>query len=351
MDTPLANEKQLLADIDHLRDQFPQTQELYREVCILLFFRYGMTPTANKLYQLVRKGSMSAPAEALNKFWEYLREKSRVRIEHPDLPDTLKMAAGELTATLWASAQALANESLASFRSESQSLITEAKTSAETAQSERDTAFQSLEKIKLDLESASISIASLTEEMAVAKATNAGLERQLNQARNDHIAQQQQLAGARSDFTSELEKLRAAAQLADERFRASETRALLEIDRERSASTRLQKELETARTAATQSKDRLRSEISTLQGQLGDTRQSTGILEGKLQAALATREAIAADLKAAQSQLADMFLQLSTARADVEKWRWNAEELQRTKTETKPETAKATRTPRKVKVE
>jgi len=57
MDTPLANEKQLLADIDHLREQFPQTQDLYREVCILLFFRYGMTPTANKLYQLVRKCS------------------------------------------------------------------------------------------------------------------------------------------------------------------------------------------------------------------------------------------------------------------------------------------------------
>ncbi|GAB3552032.1 hypothetical protein GCM10027343_37040 [Noviherbaspirillum agri] len=53
---------------------------------MLLFFRYGITPTTNKLYQLVRKGSMSAPAEALNKFWEDLRDKSRVRIEHRDLP-------------------------------------------------------------------------------------------------------------------------------------------------------------------------------------------------------------------------------------------------------------------------
>ncbi|MFD2272575.1 DNA-binding protein [Undibacterium arcticum] len=62
--------KQLIADIDRLREQFPQTQDLYREVCVAMFFRYGMTPTANKLYQLVRKGSMSAPAEALNRFWE-----------------------------------------------------------------------------------------------------------------------------------------------------------------------------------------------------------------------------------------------------------------------------------------
>lgn len=59
---------------------FPDTQALYREVCVLLFFRHGITPTANKLYQLVRKGSMSAPTEALRTFWADLREKSRVRI-------------------------------------------------------------------------------------------------------------------------------------------------------------------------------------------------------------------------------------------------------------------------------
>src|SRR3546814_7406424 len=75
---------ELAHDVDALRERFTQTQELYREVCALLFFRYGITPTANKLYQLVRKGSMSAPAEALSKFWEDLREKSRARIERSE---------------------------------------------------------------------------------------------------------------------------------------------------------------------------------------------------------------------------------------------------------------------------
>ncbi|MDX6008018.1 hypothetical protein [Cupriavidus necator] len=40
-----------------LRGRFSETRALYREVCGLLFFRYGVTPTANKLYSLVRKGS------------------------------------------------------------------------------------------------------------------------------------------------------------------------------------------------------------------------------------------------------------------------------------------------------
>ncbi|WP_159078821.1 DNA-binding protein [Orrella marina] len=86
MDTVRSVEESLAQDVDALRDQFTETQTLYREVCALLFFRYGMTPTANKLYQLVRKGSMSAPAQALAQFWTDLREKSRNRVEHPDLP-------------------------------------------------------------------------------------------------------------------------------------------------------------------------------------------------------------------------------------------------------------------------
>jgi hypothetical protein len=148
MDITAANEKQLLADIDRLREEFTQTQDLYREVCILLFFRYGMTPTANKLYQLVRKGSMTAPAEALNKFWGDLREKSRVRIEHPDLPEALKTAAGDLTATLWSAAQAQAHETLASLRGEAQVIILEAKAALTAAETERDTVRQTLQKIQ-----------------------------------------------------------------------------------------------------------------------------------------------------------------------------------------------------------
>ena len=76
----------LEADIEALRERVPDTQELYREVCALMFFRYGETPTANKLYQLVRKGSMSAPAKALRDFWTEVRDKTRVDVGQPDLP-------------------------------------------------------------------------------------------------------------------------------------------------------------------------------------------------------------------------------------------------------------------------
>jgi len=350
MDTLATTEKQLIADIERLREQFPHTQDLYREVCILIFFRYGMTPTANKLYQLVRKGSMTAPAEALTKFWEDLREKSRVRIEHPDLPEALKAAAGDLTASLWSTAQAMAHETLASYRSEAQAAVAEAKAAQESAQTDRDGCLRQLETAVQTRDEAHQRINVLEQNQAAMVAINASLESQLQQAKDDNVAHQQRSEDARREFTAELDKMHAAAQLSDERFRAAETRALLEIDRERSAGTKLQKELDTTRNAVNQAAERHRAEIATLQVQLGDLRQKAGMLEGNLQAITTNRDMAVNDLKSIQAQLADATAQLFVVRTEVEKWQRQAEEAQRMVAELR-ETPKPARAPRKTKAE
>jgi Plasmid replication region DNA-binding N-term len=118
MSDVLPDEARVATEIDRLKAEFPKTRELYREVCALLFFRFGITPTANRLYQLVRRGSMSTPTQVLGEFWTELREKSRVRIEHPDLPAELQAAAGELVATLWTRSTASAQGALDTLRAE-----------------------------------------------------------------------------------------------------------------------------------------------------------------------------------------------------------------------------------------
>ena len=127
-------QSQIQSEVDALREQFSDTKALYREVCALLFFRYGITPTASKLYQHVRKGSMSAPAEALAKFWEELRGKARVEIDHPDLPDALKEAAAQAVSVLWTEATQLARTELAVFRAEAHSEAQKAHADLQEAQ-------------------------------------------------------------------------------------------------------------------------------------------------------------------------------------------------------------------------
>src|ERR1700739_2960532 len=130
------DEARLAAEIDRLKAEFPKTRELYREVCALLFFRFGITPTANRLYQLVKRGSMSTPTQVLGEFWTELREKSRVRIEHPDLPADLQSAAGELVATLWARSTASAQAALGALRDELEAQRVEAQQAVVAARDE-----------------------------------------------------------------------------------------------------------------------------------------------------------------------------------------------------------------------
>jgi chromosome segregation ATPase len=349
---PTPSENQLQADIDALRAQFPQTADLYREVCILLFFRHGITPTANKLYQLVRKGTMSTPAEALNQFWQDLREKSRVRIEHPDLPDGLKSAAGELTAKLWTMAQEQAYTSLVAFRQDSQTTVLAAEAALAAARTECDVVANALQETR-DLllksnQQAEKRIETLDQQVAAVNALRASLDSQLAQARQDICVQQQRMEDARRESSAEVSALHAATQLAEERFRASETRSLLEIDRERTHSGKLQKELDAMREANNQSVERHRLEIAALQGQLGDVRQHYGALEGTLQVVTASRDAITIEVKTAQAQLAEAVTQSSLLRNDLERWQQQAAEYQRIATELQQQIT-AARTTRKAR--
>lgn len=279
----MTTESQIQAEIEAARQKISDTQELYREACAILFFRHGITPTANKLYQFVRKGSMSAPAEALARFWEDLREKSRVRIEHPDLPDTLKLAAGEMVASLWSQAQAAAQENLAGFRSEMQAAVAEALAAQASAESERTAALLELGQARQGIQTATERTLVLERDLAAERASNEALSSQLEKAGRQQEALETALTDARRDFSRELEKLRQALQRSEERYEAAEKRALLEIDRERTNAAKVQKEIAQVRQQYQDAEERHRTEVAQLQVDLGNARQETGMTQGMLQ--------------------------------------------------------------------
>jgi chromosome segregation ATPase len=286
MPDALPDEARLAADIERLKAEFPKTRELYREVCALMFFRYGITPTANRLYQLVHRGSMGTPTSVLAEFWSDLREKSRVRIEHADLPEDLQGAAGEFIGALWTRATTAAQASLAALRDE----VEQARKAAEASVAARETDLErtetALEQRTSALLAAQVRIHELEQAQAAADSTRGSLEGEIAR-----------LGQANADMSAQLEKQRASTELAETRLQASEKRAQLEIERERTANARLQRELEATAKRTARFEDGARAEIQSLQSQLGDLRHRAGVLEGHLDALRASHDAQARELE------------------------------------------------------
>lgn len=280
----MSEESEIQTEVEALRERFSDTKALYREVCALLFFRYGITPTASKLYQHVRKGSMSAPAEALAKFWEELRGKARVEIDHPDLPEALKQAAGQAVSVLWTQATELAREELAVLRVEARTEAQNAQTDLQEAQ-QRNTALEAhilvAQSKVAELESRLQSLAAELEQERLAHAASAArgdtLSRQVDELKLEQ-------AKSRQHFSAELEKGRAAIDEAAQRATEAEHRALREIDRERTARAQSDKQLEQ------------------LRGRLAETERDH---HAKLLEANAAQTRLAAELNSARASLGE----------------------------------------------
>ena len=204
----MSMETEILSEVEALKAKFADTRSLYREVCVLLFFRHGITPTANKLYQYVRKGSMNVPTEELGKFWDDLRHKARVDIEHPDLPDEVKAIAAEAIAGLWRHASQSAREELAGVRLELQADMEQARQAQAVAEQSREQAKRALEQLSHQIEQREGAIRAVEAGLEAERRAHAGaqgrvaeLQTQLEQSR---IQQQRQ----QEAFSADLAKAR-----------------------------------------------------------------------------------------------------------------------------------------------
>lgn len=282
MDTFAANEAQIQAEMDRLKMEFPQTRDLYREACVLLFFRYGITPTANKLYQYVRKGSMSAPAEALSKFWLELRDKSRIRIEHPDLPDELKNAAGKFMGELWNQAQESAQTNFSIQMAEVSEKMAMAQHDADDERKKHELIKAVLNSTKAELENAFQRLTESGKNHAVNISALANLEKALKTLQNERDQVERSLEAARQGFSNDLDKVNVALIKAEERYRALEARSLIEVDRERQRVIKLEKELAQSGDVLREQQRLHLKELAAAQKANAGLREKLGMLTGQL---------------------------------------------------------------------
>lgn len=268
-------ETEIQTEVDALRARFDDTKTLYREVCALLFFRYGITPTANKLYQFVRKGSMSAPADALSRFWDELRSKARIEIDQPDLPDEVKESAAAAIAGIWRQASAAARDELAAVREQASAEADVAKAELATAQQLKATLQQSVEDIRAQLQSTAEAAERVRTELEAerrAHAASAGRIQELQRTIEDMRAQSQR---QQQSFSADLAKAGEAVESANQRADAAERRSMLEIDQERQAKARAEKQVES-----------LRGQVSSLEGKAREAAQEHAEATSRLQSQL-----------------------------------------------------------------
>lgn len=294
---------------------------MYREACALLFFRYGITPTASKLYQYVRKGSMSAPADALARFWEELRNKARVQIDHPDLPEALKVAAADAVQTLWGQATELARTELAGARLEVQAESAKAQADLE-AERQRATSLEAqardlqtrLDELADQLQARSAELESERRSHSATTARAEALQRQVGELQ----AQQER---TRTDFSAELEKGRVAIEAANERAAGAERRALREIEQERSARGIAEKQLVLARSKLAETERE--SQAKVLEFVTTNTRMSAELEVAKGTAARLTAmvDGQAQQLQSAQQQASQFKAEADTLRSLVEQFK------------------------------
>jgi len=312
----------LESDIEAAREHASDTQALYREVCALLFFRYGETPTANRLYQLVRKGSMSAPAKALREFWIEVREKTRVDVGRPDLPAEVAAAAGEFAAQLWRLSADAASAALDAFRQDADAQIAAAHEQARQHDGQRRQAEQQAEQAASDASALRARIGALDARVVELQTANDMLDAQLAASKEQIATAGAALADARRDFAAELAKLRRAHEQNEQRLAAAEKRALLEIEAERVAAQRLRKELQASqeRSAALEADHRTQSDA--LRDELASTRAELAASTARhalSSAQLAEKDASLAERSAAVELLREridtMSRQLEAARS------------------------------------
>lgn len=276
------NEAKLVQDVEVLRGQFPQVKDLYREVCRLMFFRYGIQPTANKLYQLVRRGTMSTPAQTVNSFWNELRLKNRVDVEHSGLPDALREFAGEALSTLWKSALEVAKQNIKEKHSVMNSLESTHKLESENLKAQ----LKKMETLNSEQHSELMILRKQLQEsekrFLIDHQVSTTQKEAVKTLQHEKSALEGMLKSLNNEFSAEFNKLNAALKLSEDRFRKLEAKSLLEVERERQRGYKLESEISELKKSLLKEHAVTKSQAAKNQKLVNELRENVGMIKGQL---------------------------------------------------------------------
>ena len=127
------------------------TRAMVRETAMVLFFRYGETPNASRIYQLLRKGSMTTIQDAIKSFWDDIRNKTQLRLVAPGVPQPLLDILANFAVPAWQMAQEESRKTFADLRLE---LETQLQARIESAEQRTTDALQNALRLEQAAEDA-----------------------------------------------------------------------------------------------------------------------------------------------------------------------------------------------------
>lgn len=285
----LDTETRIANDVAVIKSQFSKRAELSREVCSLLFFRYGIQPTANLVYGHTRKGSMTDITRDVAAFWNEVREKSKVSVKAGGVPEDLLQAFGEMASQAWEMALTTSEKNFEAKQGEIEQEFAQQNLIASTANEQRQLAELHAEQAAQALELAEAKLVEAEQQLAVVTAEkDAAIQNAENwekQAKDEASARK----SAENQFSKNLNAERKARVDAEAFLKESHNQALREVDIARQVNVKLEQKIKQIESAFSLSESKASKYNTALQEQISKLMMQVGELSGQLKSVTSER--------------------------------------------------------------
>ena len=224
----------ILAEIQAASAALPSRTDKVRAAASILFFTHGIYPSANKVYEGIRHGSLADISADLRDFWENIRTKSKVRI-NAALPAVLLDKFSESLSDAWDIACAQAANSFAHDR-ENLRITMDAMTQDITESRRMHTlAIEEIAETRYALQAKSEALYAKELELVAAHTHGQELAGQVQEWRDLTQAAENARAQAQQQFTDDLAAVRDQASAQVQRYESDIKYYKLQIEQVRQA--------------------------------------------------------------------------------------------------------------------
>ena len=254
-----------------------------------LLLDHGVYPSAKVLHDFTQHGSLTDISRDLRAFWTELRDKSRVQLNAPFLPEELVSQMGEALGKIWGLANDQAQRDLEEKRAECESQVSLANGLAEASRIEKEKALALVrahaEEAQAERERREVAEMRVLSQQAEIEGLSNSLVSWQNQANKESEARRESeirfsrdLEAERMDRSREAERFAGEINFAKRQIEAA--RSELKEIRERSAAERTGRELEVA--SYRQRMNKAEELVAATKGELAEVRAQKQWLDGQV---------------------------------------------------------------------